>query len=81
MIHYRQDVGCFGEETCFSLAFGVPAALVRILYSIQIFKKILKGVFLSWNLAWTLIILSYFLSFNNFTIKYVYIINMFLRLF
>jgi hypothetical protein len=24
----RQDVSCFGEDTCFSLAFGVPAALV-----------------------------------------------------
>ena len=26
---FRQDVSCFGEDTCFSLAFGVPAALVN----------------------------------------------------
>ncbi len=26
----RQDVHCFGEDTCYSLAFGVPALLMVV---------------------------------------------------
>ncbi len=26
----RQDVHCFGEDTCYSLAFGVPACLMLV---------------------------------------------------
>ena len=28
--YYREDVHCFGEETCYSLAFGVPAILMGV---------------------------------------------------
>ena len=27
---FREDVKCFGDDTCYSLAFGVPAALMGI---------------------------------------------------
>jgi len=27
---FREDVECFGEDTCYSLAFGVPAALMGV---------------------------------------------------
>ena len=26
----REDVECFGEDTCYSLAFGIPAILMAI---------------------------------------------------
>ena len=28
--YYREDVPCFGEDTCYSLAFGVPAILMLV---------------------------------------------------
>ena len=28
--HFREDVPCFGEDTCYSLAFGVPAILMLV---------------------------------------------------
>lgn len=31
----REDVHCFGEETCFSLAFGVPGALMVVSICMQ----------------------------------------------
>ena len=27
---FREDVECFGDDTCYSLAFGVPAALMGV---------------------------------------------------
>ena len=27
---FREDVKCFGDDTCYSLAFGVPAALMGV---------------------------------------------------
>jgi len=35
----REDVHCFGEKTCYSLAFGVPAALMAIATVIIIMGK------------------------------------------
>lgn len=26
----REDVGCFGDDTCYSLAFGIPALLMFV---------------------------------------------------
>ena len=30
MFILREDVECFGDTTCYSLAFGVPAALMAV---------------------------------------------------
>lgn len=38
----REDVHCFGEDTCFSLAFGVPGALMIIsIGKLKLYGKIL----------------------------------------
>ena len=29
-ITFRKDVNCFGDDTCYSLAFGVPAILMGV---------------------------------------------------
>jgi len=31
----REDVHCFGEDSCFSLAFGLPAALMLVAIGIH----------------------------------------------
>jgi len=36
---FRQDVQCFGDETCYSLAFGVPAILMLVATVILVFGK------------------------------------------
>ena len=36
---FRQDVQCFGDDTCYSLAFGVPAALMLIATIILVLGK------------------------------------------
>ena len=35
----RQDIQCFGDETCYSLAFGVPAVLMLIATGILVIGK------------------------------------------
>jgi MFS family permease len=40
----REDVNCFGEEDCFSLAFGVPAALMATSIVIFIAGKFLYKI-------------------------------------
>ena len=36
---FRQDVHCFGDDTCYSLAFGVPAILMAIATIILVMGK------------------------------------------
>ncbi len=36
---FRQDVKCFGDDTCYSLAFGVPALLMLIATVILVLGK------------------------------------------
>jgi len=36
---FRQDIHCFGDDTCYSLAFGVPAALMLIATVILVLGK------------------------------------------
>ena len=38
-LFFRQDVQCFGDDTCYSLAFGVPAALMLIATIILVLGK------------------------------------------
>ena len=35
----RQDVHCFGDDTCYSLAFGVPAILMAVATVILVIGK------------------------------------------
>ena len=35
----RQDVQCFGDDTCFSLAFGIPAILMALATVILVIGK------------------------------------------
>lgn len=37
----REDVQCFGQNSCFPLAFGVPAVLMIVAIGIQIYSHIL----------------------------------------
>ena len=30
LYYFRKDVNCFGDDTCYSLAFGVPAILMGV---------------------------------------------------
>lgn len=39
MFFYRQDIHCFGDDTCYSLAFGVPAGLMLIATVILVMGK------------------------------------------
>jgi len=36
---FRQDIQCFGDDTCYSLAFGVPAVLMLIATGILVMGK------------------------------------------
>ncbi len=38
-IFFREDVECFDEDTCFALAFGVPAGLMVVATVILIIGK------------------------------------------
>ncbi len=39
MLLFRQDVKCFGDDTCYSLAFGVPALLMLVATVILVMGK------------------------------------------
>ena len=42
---FREDVECFGDDTCYSLAFGVPAALMGIATVLLVLASFVAEVF------------------------------------
>ena len=42
---FREDVECFGDDTCYSLAFGVPAALMGIATVLLVLASLVAEVF------------------------------------
>ena len=46
----REDVECFGDTTCYSLAFGVPAALMAIALVIIVLGYVTQ--------LWTVIVIT-----------------------